>query len=122
MNLYEMEAEVRRLCSRLDVALAELRENATDLANSEAFYRKEKAIAWVEVKDALPKATVPEREAWVNSRTADLRLVRDMAENMRQVGLESVRSLRTQLSACQSVLAAHTAEAKLASFGPQVAA
>lgn len=121
MNLAFMEQEVSRLNRQLDEQLDELRENAVDLANAENAYRKAKALAWVQIKEAMPKATVPEKQAWVDAECADLRLVRDMAENMRQVALEAVRSRRTQISACQSLLSANTEELKLARTGPVTA-
>lgn len=118
MNLASMAQEVERLSTLLNEALDELREDAIDLANSEAAYRKDKALAWAEVKEVLPKGTVAEREAWVNAKTADLRLVRDMADLMRQAALEAVRSRRTQISSLQSLLSAHTEEAKFTRTAP----
>lgn len=122
MNTVKAEETVKELFKLLNDTLDELRENAIDLANAEHAYRKEKAIAWAEVPTALPKATVPEKTAWVDARCADLRLVRDMADNMRQVNLEAVRTYRTQISSIQSLLSANNEELKLARTGPELAA
>lgn len=116
-----MATEVERLSTLLDEALDELRENAVDLANAEFAYRKAKAEAWARVTDEMPKGTVPLKEAWVNAQTAELRLVRDMADLMRQAALESVRSRRTQVSACQSILSAATEEMRFDRTGPRAA-
>lgn len=122
MNLAQLEAEVDSLSADLVEGLKELRENSVDLANAEHAYRKAKSEAWVLVKDALPKATVPEKTAWVDAHCADLRLVRDMADLMRQVALEVVRSRRTQVSSKQSLLSAHTEEARFDRTAPRSAA
>jgi hypothetical protein len=57
------------------------------------------------------------REAWVDSATAEERLALDMAEALKQSSLEAVRSRRQQLSAVQSLLAAHKEEAAFARSG-----
>lgn len=119
MNLAKAEETVRDLFKKINAALDELRLNAEDLANAEAAYRREKAIAWAHATAELTKATAKEKEAWVDARCADLRLVRDMADHMRQVNLEAVRTYRTQISACQSLLSSNTEESKFARTGPE---
>lgn len=49
---------------------------------------------------------------------ADARRVRDLAEGMRQAGLEAVRSRRAQISALQSLLSADRSEMEIARTGP----
>jgi hypothetical protein len=108
MSLPEIADEMARLSRLLDQGLAALRDQARELAEAEREYRRAKAQAWV----TAPEGTVPQREAFVNGVTADLRYVRDLADGMRSAALEAVRSRRTQVSALQSLLAAHRAEAE----------
>ena len=112
--------EAVRLSGLLDSGLTALREQARAVADAEAAYRKGKAEAWVgtATEDLLAK----EREAQVDAATADLRRTRDLAEARARAALESVRSRRTQISALQSLLAAHRSEAEFARTAPEMAA
>jgi hypothetical protein len=103
-----------RLSRLLDRGLDALRDSARDYADAEQEYRKAKAQAWVSV----PEGTVPERQAKVDAATAGLRHARDLADGMRQAALEAVRSRRAQISALQSLLNAHRAEAEFARTAP----
>ena len=102
----EVADEMRRLSRLLDQGLAALRDQSRELAEAEREYRRAKALAWVEA----PAGTVPEREAWVNGHTAELRYARDLADGVRQAALEAVRSRRTQVSALQTLLNADREE------------
>jgi hypothetical protein len=115
VNITEATAEARRLNELLDAGLGALRAQARSLADAEQTYRKAVARAWLDA----PDGTAAFREAWVNGQCADLRHARDLADGMRQAALEAVRSRRTQVSALQSLLAAHREEAGLARFGPE---
>ena len=115
MTPNEMSAEVQRLVSLIDDGISVMRKQSVALADAEMNYRKAKAVAWVECPtDAEGKRewTAGRREAWVNAETAELRRARDLAEAMRQAALEAVRARRAQLSALQSLLSAHRAEAE----------
>ena len=114
MDLAEMTAEVRRLSRQLDNGLDVLRETAESLAQAEAAYRKAKALAWVK----FTEGTAGYREAQVDADTAELRYKRDVADGVRKAAIESVRSRRTQISALQSLLAAHKAEAEFSRTAP----
>jgi len=114
MNIRQYEDEVERFNTLLDNGLAALRQAASDVANAEFDYRKAKAIAW----QTAPAGTVPMREAWVDAETAEQRRSLDLAEGSRSAALEAVRSRRQQLSAVQSLLAAHKAEAEMVRMGP----
>ena len=113
--LAELAAEVRRLSERIDAGVQALHAAAHQSAHAEHAYRLEKARQWLQVRDG----TVPERQAQVDGECADLRLRRDLAEGERMAALEALRSRRTQLSAVQSIAAAHRAEAEHARYGPQ---
>lgn len=114
MSLDTYADEFARLSALLDAGLRDLRSAAGAYADAERTYRKAKAEAWV----TAPSGTVPEREAWVNGETAEQRRERDFHDSMRQVFLEAVRSRRAQISALQSILAGHRAEAEFARTGP----
>lgn len=118
MTPEQVADEMSRLSRLLDGGLAMLREQAVVLADAEANYRKAKAKAWLEA----PDGTAAAKAAHVDAVTADLRRERDIADGMRLAALEAVRSRRTQVSALQSLLAAHRAEAEFARTGPGMAA
>jgi hypothetical protein len=116
VNPAEVMSEMRRLSGLLDSGLKALRTHGIELAENEAAYRRARALAFVEA----PEGTVPEREAWVDSHTADARNRRDMAEALRVSALEAVRSRRTQISALQTIANAHREEAAFARTGPEL--
>lgn len=118
MTPEEMAAEMFRLSRLLDDALAYSGRQVKAYAEAESDYRKATGQAWVTVKLELPNGTVAERGAWVDAFTSELRKARDIADGMRQVGIEAIRSRRQQLSALQSLLARDRAEAELARTGP----
>lgn len=109
-DLRDIIVEARRLSDLIDRGIEALRRSSEELAKAENAYRHAKAAAWVTCEGTLAK----EREAEVDSITADLRLTRDMAEGQRQAALEALRSRRAQLSALQSILTATRTEMELA--------
>lgn len=113
--MQQYAAEMERLSGLIDKGINALTQHAMEMAQAEHDYRKAKAIAWTQA----PPGTVPVREAWVESETAEHRLALDMAEGMRLAALESVRSRRQQLSALQSLLAASKSEMDFARTGPR---
>ena len=110
MDLETLTAEAWRLSGLLDKGVAALREAAVAYAEAEHEYRERKAMAYLETESG----TVAEREAHVYAMVGDYRRRRDLADGHRLAALEAVRSRRAQLSAIQSVLAAHRSEAELA--------
>lgn len=122
MVLDEMQEEMLRLSRLLDAGIEALRSCGADLAAAEAEYRHDKSRAWatlVRYEDDGSRRLAAELEAEVNAMTAEVRRKRDAADALRQSALEAVRSRRTQLSALQSLLAAHRAEAQLGATGPR---
>ena len=109
----DLRAEVERLSDQIEDALDEIRDAAEDEAMREFQYRKARAEAW-----SSTSGTAKEREDAVNDLTADYRYHRDLAAGRRQTALESLRSRRQQLSACQSLLGADRAEADLTRTSP----
>jgi hypothetical protein len=128
-TLAEAMEEMKRLSSQIDLGVQSSRQHAVDLAQSEAVYRKAKAEAWVLCPNDDPTVragerewTAARREAWVNAKTADLRQSRDLHKAMLDAAREAVRARQTQLSAWQTLVKAHQAEAEFARTAPGWAA
>ena len=126
LSLAEAMTEMVRLSRLIDAGIEMSREQAHALAEAENTYRKAKSEAWIrcphdasEVRAGERLWTAGRREAWVNAETADLRQTRDLAEAMRDSAREAVRARQAQLSAWQTLVRAHQAEAELARSGPQ---
>lgn len=117
----EFATEFRRLSDLLDKALEFAKLKVYEAAEAERAYRAGQAKAWLEAprfhEDV--KTTAGEREAWVNGETADLRQKRDLADGLRQMGLEAIRSRRTQISMLQTALNAHKEETAFGRTGPE---
>jgi hypothetical protein len=107
LTLAQMVDEAQRLSALLEAGLKALREAADEYARAENAYREKRAGLYLR-----SNGTVGEREAYVDSYTGGERLRRDVADGMRSAALEAVRSRRQQLSALQSLLAAHRSEAE----------
>jgi hypothetical protein len=114
MEIEALAAEANRLSALLDKGIMALRDAAVTYAHAEHDYRERKAMAYLETESG----TVAEREAHVYAIMGDYRLRRDLADGERLAALEAVRSRRTQLSAVQSLLAAHKSEADFARTRP----
>jgi hypothetical protein len=108
-SMTELAGEARRLSDLLDKGVAALRQAAIDYAQAEHQYRHEHALAYLQTE-----GTVAEREAQTYALVGELRRDRDIADGVRSAALEAVRARRTQLSALQSLLAAHRSETELA--------
>ena len=110
MDLETLTAEAWRLSQLLDKGVVALREAAVVYAEAEHEYRERKAHAYLETESG----TVAEREAHTYALVGDWRRRRDLADGQRLAALEAVRSRRSQLSALQSLIAAHRSEVELA--------
>jgi len=110
MTLSEMIDESERLSALIDTGIAALVAASKDMAHAEHALRIATAKAWAQA----PSGTVPFKEAWVEAESAAEKLAFDLAESQRYNALEAVRSRRAQLSAIQSIMAAHRAEVELA--------
>ncbi len=115
ITLEDMSSEMKRLSDSIDKALGSLHQQAKQLADAEHAYRKAIAVAWLEVRRA-DEGTAADKDAQVKSMTADLRQTRDLADGLRVAALEAIRSRRTQVSALQSLMNAHRAEAEIAKY------
>jgi hypothetical protein len=110
MDLEHLTAEAWRLSQLLDKGITALRDAGIAFAEAEHQYRAESAMAYLETESG----TVAEREAHVYALVGEHRRTRDLADGQRVAALEAVRSRRSQLSALQSIIAAHRAESELA--------
>lgn len=81
--------EFKRLSALLEAALTNLRDQTLKLAQAENDYRKARAKAWL-TAEGLAK----QREDSVNAITADARRLRDLADGLRRLELETVRARR----------------------------
>jgi hypothetical protein len=109
MEIETLTVEAMRLSALLDKGIVALRDAGVAFAEAEHRYRAESAMAYLETESG----TVAEREAHVYALVGGHRRARDLADGQRVAALEAVRSRRAQLSAIQSVLSAHRAEAEL---------
>lgn len=114
MTPAEYAEEGQRLTRLLDAGIQTLREQVTVAAQAENAYRKARASAWVRSRADNPKATVAEREAWVDGETADLRMERDIADGMKRAAIEAIRARQEQLGLLRTLIASQRAEMELA--------
>lgn len=113
MTLDELHGEMRRLSQLLDDALAYLRSQIQEYAESEDAYRLARAKAFI-----ASNGTVQARESQVDLATSEQRKRAHLAEGMKQAALEAVRARRAQLSAVQTLVNAHREEAGFVRTGP----
>jgi hypothetical protein len=119
-TLDEARTEMLRLSRLIDAGIDYSKQHAVELASAENAYRLGKARGWLECPtdaEGERKWTAARREAWVDGECADLRQARDLAEAMRDAAREAVRARQAQLSAWQTLVRAHQAEAELAKQG-----
>lgn len=127
--LDEYEKDMRRYSLLIDAGIEMSRTQSLTLPDAEMAYRQAKAEAWARcpiddpsVKSGERQWTAARREAWVDAEVAPQRRDRDLAEAMRDSAREAVRARQAQLSALQSLIKAHQAEAEFARTAPQWAA
>ena len=114
VTLAELAAEARRLSGLLDKGVQALRHTGLEYAQAEHDYRLASATVYPDTV-----GTVAEREAQTYGMVGDLRHRRDAADAVRTAALEAVRSRRAQLSAVQTLIHAHKAEADFERTGPR---
>lgn len=112
----EMATEMFRLSALLDSSLDLLNEQAREYASSEDAYRLARARAYI-----ASSGTVDERKSQADLQTSQERQAAHLADGLRQAALEAVRSRRAQISALQSLMAAHRAEAEFVRSAPHEA-
>jgi hypothetical protein len=110
MDLEALTAEAWRLSQLLDKGVAALTASGIAYAEAEHAYREAKAMAYLETESG----TVAEREAHTYATVGEHHRDALLADGQRVAALEAVRSRRAQLSALQTLIASHRAEAELA--------
>jgi len=116
MDLDAMSRERQRLSDLIDRGNDATRKFVEQYADAERDYRRAKAEAWLRA----PQGTVPERDAWVQGQTADLRHRRDVAEGLKRAAFEAVQSRKAQLSAWQTEVGLFKEELTFAKYGPEM--
>jgi hypothetical protein len=117
-DLHELERTLREYMKLCDDALGYARRAALEHAETDDAYRTKLAQVFVTAKD--DGATDAKAKHLADAATEGVRKRARLAADMQQVSIEAVRSRRTQISALQSLLAAHKSEAELSKFGPGV--
>lgn len=112
-NVAQWAREFDRLSGALENGLKALHAAAGEYAEAENAYRMAKAKAYLSSRGD----TVAERQARVDLVTEKERVAAHLAEGQKQALVEAVRARRAQLSALQSLLAAHREEAGIGRYG-----
>lgn len=113
-ELRQIEAEAIDTSRALTLAIGELRDASVRHARADDAYRCAHAKALLEAE-----GTVDSRKAQADLATSGERLEARISEGLKIAALEAVRSLRTQLSAWQSLMSAHRAEAEFVRTAPE---
>lgn len=126
LDLAEAAEELRRLSKLIDSGVDVLRKQGFVLAEAEQAYRVAQAEAWVRCPNDAPEVragerewTAARREAWVAADTAPLRKARDEAETLRDTARIALRARQSQMSALQTLITAHRAEAEFVRTSPE---
>ena len=114
MNINDFEQEVHRLSELIDQGIRELVRQAREHAFAEADYRKAYAMAFL----GAAAKTVRERELMADAQTDEDRRKAYLSRGMENAAKEAVRARRAQLSAFQSLMNAHRAEAEFVRTSP----
>lgn len=125
-TLAEATTEMLRLSRAVDAGIDFSKQHSVELAQAEHDYRRAKSEAWIRCPNDDPSVPRGEREwtaarrsAWVDAESAGLRKARDLSEAMRDAAREAVRARQAQLSAWQTLVRAHQAEAEFARTSPE---
>jgi hypothetical protein len=110
----DLNEELRRLSRKLETANDQFRSDGHEWARAEDAYKGAKATKRLASKADNPKATIPELDALVDIGCARERTQAYIARANREASHELVRSLRSQLSALQSIAASVRSEIEMA--------
>lgn len=105
----ELVEQMLTISKRLDASHDLLTAASADYADADAAWHKARSHAYLQAE-----GTVAERTALQELATNTERRTMQLADGVRTAALESVRSLRAQLSALQSISNAVRSEAELA--------
>jgi hypothetical protein len=117
MDLDKAARDMREFVRLIDEANAEQVTQGHAYAEAERTYRHVKARAWATT--AGKSMLAEERKDAVGDETRNERYDRDLADSLRKSALEAERSHRAKLSALQTLINAHRAEAEFARTSPR---
>lgn len=115
LTTFEISNRMREVSSLLLAGCDEQRAQAVRFANADRVYRVERAKAYLQSEQKTVDAKKYESDIACESE----RFEAVLQENLLQAELEHVRSLRSVLSALQSLASGIRAEAELTKTGPQ---
>lgn len=95
------EEEITRIAGLLEERTDEYRKLAVEAAHAEVAYKRSYAVEFLRAE-----GPVAQREATAVLKADEEHAARKATEAVRDACLESMRSLRAQLSSCQSLLRA----------------
>jgi hypothetical protein len=113
MTPAELTDELLRLSRLLDEALAYAKGAAMEYAEGEDAYRMARSKALLNAE-----GTVAEKTARADLETSAERRRAHLAEVMKQVAIEAIRSRRAQLSALQTIANGIRSEIEMSRYGP----
>ena len=114
----DLNRELLHISRGLTVAVEDLKTAAIEYAKAEHAYKHAKALAYLNYKGTIEKATIPHLDALVDKAVCEERERAYIARAMKEANLECVRSLRAQLNAMQTISAGMRAEMEM-SGGPE---
>ncbi len=118
----ELQTKLLEGVQALSVALNEQHLAAKQHATAEHAYRQKRAVTYIEFSADGEKRTVDLLKAMVDRWCDKEMFAVRLAEAEHEALTERVRSLRTEISALQSVLNAYKAEAEALRYGQTVGA
>lgn len=116
----ELQIQLLEGIQALSKANNELRTCAEELARADHAYRQAKAKSYLNAVTSGEKMTVDHIKAIVDRQCEAEMLACRLAEAMREAALERVRSLRTEISAMQSIAGAYREEAAAVRYGQAI--
>ena len=114
----DLNQELLTMSRNLTNAVEELKQSCIEYAKAEHAYKHAKALAYLNYKGTIEKATIPHLDALVDKAVSEERERAYLARAMKEATLESVRSLRAQINALQTIAAGMRTEMVMAG-GPE---
>lgn len=116
----ELQIQLLEGIQALTKANNDLRQAADEHARADHAYRQAKAKSYLNAVTSGEKMTVDHIKAIVDLQCEAQMLACRLAEAMREAAMERVRSLRTEISAMQSIAGAYREEAAAVRYGQAI--
>lgn len=113
MNATELNHQLIEAKAEADLAIRDLESRVRDSARADADWHYARASKYPQTE-----GTVDERRAQVELLTNDLRYKAKLTEDLRQSGLEAVKTKRQAMSSIQTVINLYREEAAFDRTGP----